>query len=60
MRSSPIPISVPFQPIILYVLSLLPIGDTPVFICRYSVTNNVLIYNHFIKDILFCLHWATY
>ncbi|EAT0103953.1 hypothetical protein DPD11_19715 [Salmonella enterica subsp. salamae] len=40
-------------------VSLLPIGDTLVFICRYSVTNNVLIYNHFIKDILFCLHWAT-
>ncbi|VXG72864.1 FIG01046935: hypothetical protein CDS [Salmonella enterica subsp. enterica serovar Derby] len=25
------------------------IGDIPGFICRYSVTNNLLIYNHFIK-----------
>ncbi|EHY68243.1 hypothetical protein SEHO0A_04006 [Salmonella enterica subsp. houtenae str. ATCC BAA-1581] len=40
-------------------LSLWFIGDIPVFICRYSVTNKLLIYNWFIKNILFCLHRAT-
>ncbi|WP_080206337.1 hypothetical protein, partial [Salmonella enterica] len=51
--------SVSFQPLIPHVLPLWFIGDIPGFICRYSVTNNLLIYNHFIKNILFCLRQAT-
>ncbi|EAA5863921.1 hypothetical protein EIM33_21010 [Salmonella enterica subsp. enterica] len=51
--------SVHFQLLIPHVLPLWFIGDIPDFICRYSVTNNLLIYNHFIKSILFCLRRAT-
>ncbi|EAR9310771.1 hypothetical protein E4N04_20400 [Salmonella enterica] len=31
----------------------------PASACRYLVTNNVLIYNAFMKYILFCLRRAT-
>ncbi|ABX70180.1 hypothetical protein SPAB_04880 [Salmonella enterica subsp. enterica serovar Paratyphi B str. SPB7] len=51
--------SVHFQPLIPHMLPLWFIGDIPGFICRYSVTSNLLIYNHFVKSILFCLHRAT-
>ncbi|ECC8924404.1 hypothetical protein DUQ00_17155 [Salmonella bongori] len=32
----------------------------PLRVCRYSVTNNLLIYKTFIKHHLLCLRWATH